>query len=86
MTRAQAIRHECLLQLYGSRPLAITAQHIRKVARRAGDDFTEIEITAELEFLVGQDLSTKIQDPATGVLKYSITSAGILHYEKSDPE
>lgn len=86
MTRPQEIRHECLLQLYGARPLSISPQHIRKVARRQAFDYLEREVMTELEFLVGQNLASKNQDPATGETKYSITSAGILHYEKTDPE
>ena len=36
MTRTQEIRHECLLQLYGSKEIAISTELIRKVAKREG--------------------------------------------------
>jgi hypothetical protein len=84
MTRDQEIRHECLLQLYGSKELPLTPDHIRKVARRQGFDYFETEIKSNLFFLTGQKFAEQLQDPATGVIKYRITSAGMLHYESSN--
>ena len=56
MKREQEIRHECLLQLYGSKEIAISAAHIRKVAKRQGFDYSEQEIRDALFFLRGQGL------------------------------
>jgi hypothetical protein len=85
MTRNQEIRHECLLQLYGSQSIPISPTHIRKVTRREGSDYTETEIGNALYFLVGQGLVERLQCPATGEPRYRITSRGMLHYESVDP-
>lgn len=81
MTRTQEIRHECLLQLYGSRSVPLNAAHIRKVARRQQFDFNEHEILNELNFLAGQLLAENVGNPATGEVLWRITSAGVLHFE-----
>lgn len=82
MTREQSIRHECLLQLYGARPMAITAAHVARVAKRNGDDFLDHECEAELAFLKDQGLAEERTDPGTGETRYRLTSAGVIHYEK----
>ncbi len=84
MERKQEIRHECLLQLYGSGAVAISGGHIRKVARRGGFDYSEVEVRDALHFLVGQKFVEDIQDAGTGEVRYRVTSAGILHYEKAN--
>lgn len=81
MDRIQEIRDECLLQLYGSKEIPLSASHIRKVAKRNGFDYSETEIRSALFFLKGQQLAEEIQDRATGEIKHRITSAGMLHYE-----
>jgi repressor of nif and glnA expression len=82
MTREQEVRHECLLQLYGSKEIPIAAAHIRKVARRQGFDYDEQEIRDALFFLNGQGLCERIEDRATGQVRHRITSAGMLDYER----
>lgn len=84
MTRAQEIRHEVLLQLYGSQSIPISKAHIRKVAKRGGFDYSETEVGDALFFLLGQGLAAKVQDEATGEIKYHITSHGTLQYENTD--
>ncbi len=80
------IRHECLLQLYGSKEIAISAAHIRKVAHRQGFDYTEQEIRDALFFLRGQGLCEIVSDPATGEVRHRITSKGMLEWENgSEP-
>ena len=85
MKREQEIRHECLLQLYGSKEISISATHIGKVARRQGFDYSEQEIRDALFFLRGQGLCELVVDPATGQQRHHITSAGMLHWEQSEP-
>jgi hypothetical protein len=84
MSRIHEIRHECLLQLYGSKEIPLTAAHIRKVARRQGFDYAEREIADALFFLRGQALCAEVRDEATGELRHRITSAGMLHYEREE--
>ena len=84
MTRNQEIRKEVLLQLYGLRPLPLSAHAIARRARRAQFDFTEREIEAECEFLRGQGLAGPVVDPASGERKYVITSRGVLEQEKGE--
>ena len=81
MTRAQEIRHECLLQLYGAQQIPIAPAHVRKVAKRQGFDYTETEIGDALYFLKGQGFAERLTDAATGELRYRITSAGTLQFE-----
>jgi hypothetical protein len=84
MTRTQEIRHECLLQLYGSGSIPISINHVRKVARRQGFDYSEAEVRDQLHFLRGQNLCEEVADRITGEAKYVITSEGMLAYEKND--
>lgn len=80
--RLQELRDECLLQLYGSKEIPLSAGHIRKVARRQGFDYAEAEIRSALFFLKGQGMAEEVPDVATGEVKHRITSAGMLHYER----
>ena len=82
MTREQEIRHEVLLQLYGSGSIPISLAHIKKVARRGGFDYLETEIRNAAHFLKGQGFCVEVQDAATGEVRFNITSAGMLNYEK----
>ena len=82
MKREQQIRHECLLQLYGSKEIALSAPYICKIARREGFDFTDQEIRDALFFLRGQGLCEIVRDDATGQIRHRITSAGMLHWEQ----
>jgi len=86
MTRPQEIRHECLLQLYGSKEIPISASLIRKVSRRQGFAYSDGEIRDALFFLRGQGLCESVTDPATGEIRHRITSAGMLHYETEGGE
>jgi len=81
MTRNQEIRKEILLQLYGLRPVPLSPYAIARRAQRAQFDFTEREIKAECEFLVGQGLASTVEDPASGEVKYVITSRGVIEQE-----
>ncbi len=84
MNRSQEIRHECLLQLYGSKEIPISAEHIRKVARRQGFDYSEQEIRDALFFLRGQGFCEAVLDDATGELRHRVTSKGMLEWEQRE--
>lgn len=84
MTRAQEIRHEVLLQLYGSQSIAISIEHIKRVCKRAGFDYGETELRDAIYFLRGQGLCEYVTDDATGEQRYRITSKGTLHYENHE--
>jgi hypothetical protein len=84
MTRAQEIRHEVLLQLYGSQSIAISILHIKKVAKRGGFDYGETELRDAIYFLRGQGFCEYVTDEATGEQRYRITSKGTLHYENHE--
>jgi hypothetical protein len=86
MNRVQEVRHECLLQLYGSKEIAISAPHIRKVAWRQGFDYSEQEICDALFFLRGQGLCETAPDRATGETRHRVTSAGMLHWESHEAQ
>ena len=81
MTRTQEIRHECLLQLYGSKEIAISTELIRKVAKREGLAYDPREIADALFFLRGQGLCEQITEGGTGELRHRITSKGMLYWE-----
>lgn len=82
MTRAQEIRHECLRQLYGARPLWRTAANIRKIARREDAvDWSESEVAAELVLLTQQQFAEELRDPGLGVLRYRISGKGTFEWE-----
>jgi len=85
MKQDQQIRHECLLQLYGAKEIPISAEHIRKIARREGFDYSDQEIRDALFFLRGQGFCELITDAATGQQRHRITSAGMLHWEQREP-
>jgi hypothetical protein len=85
MTRNQEIRHECLLQLYGSREIAISAELIRKVAQREGMDYDAREISGALFFLRGQGFCEQVTEGGTGEVRHRITSAGMLYWENRRP-
>lgn len=84
MTRQQEIRHECLLQLYGSGSIPISIAHIRKVAKRQGFDYSETEIRDQLHFLKGQEFAEQVASEGTGEIRFRITSKGMLEHERND--
>jgi repressor of nif and glnA expression len=84
MTRSHDLRHECLLQLYGSKEIPISAALIRKVARRQGFDYSEPEIRDALFFLRGQGMCELVRDEATGEVRHRITSAGMMKWEDGE--
>lgn len=84
MTRVQEVRHECLLQLYGSGRIPISAEHIQRVARRGGFRHGAEEIKNALHFLVGQGFAERVPDPASGEERWRITSAGMIEWELRD--
>jgi len=87
MTRNQAIRHECLLQLYGAgMSLALAPKQIAKVANREGADFAMPEVHDALLFLKGQGFAESVLNDGTGEQRFKITSQGVIHFETTNPE
>lgn len=84
MTREEEIRHECMLQLYGSRPLGISIAHIVKQAQRGGYDYSEREIKTAITFLLDQLFAVEQRDAATGEIRFRITAKGQLHWENRE--
>lgn len=85
MTRFQQIRAEILLAAYSARPLPLSPELIRRDANNAGRDYSQLEVTREIAFLVGSGLLASVQDPATLVTRYAITPAGVANYESQHP-
>ena len=83
MTIAQEIRHETLLQLYGSGSIPISVTHIQRSAKRAGFAYAAADIETALHFLVGQKLAEEVADPGTGEKRWRITSTGMIHHEQN---
>lgn len=81
--RNQAIRHECLMQLYGAMRLGTSAAAVRRTCQRNRDDFTAPEIADALFFLASQGLAQASTDPATGERRYTITGAGVTEWEQN---
>lgn len=71
------------MQLYASRPLALTPELIARQARKAGLDYTENEVRAECAFLHGQEMAQMMVDPGTGATKYAVASKGIIYHEQN---
>lgn len=82
MTQEQQLRSEVLLQLYGSRPLAVGVAVLQRTAQRAGIEASRIAILREAEFLAGQNLAERIVNPVTGETTYRITATGVITYER----
>lgn len=83
MTRVQEIRKEILMQLYASRPIAMSPALIARQARKSGLDYTENEVRAECSFLHGTELAQLLGDMGTGETRYAISSKGIMHHENA---
>lgn len=83
MKRTDEIRKEILFQAYGLRPLPVTAAQMHRACRKARMDFSEIEIDRELPFLVGEKLMERVAEPGVTEKHFTITSAGIRHYEEN---
>ena len=83
MTRNQQIRSEILTLTYAARPLAMSAEAMARRTRQFGNDFTTVEMARESAFLAGQKLIESQLDISTGESRYSITSAGVVEYERT---
>jgi DNA-binding transcriptional ArsR family regulator len=82
MTRENDIRKEILMQLYAVRPLSLRAARIARDARKADYDYSEKEISRELQFLEDSALVIADRDPGTTGKVYRLSPAGITHYEE----
>jgi hypothetical protein len=83
MTRAQEIRHECLLQLHGSGSIPISPAHIRTQAKRQGFEYTDTEVRDALYFHTSQGNAEILTDGVSGESRYRITSKGMILFENN---
>jgi hypothetical protein len=83
MNRTDSIRKEILLQLYGSRPLALSAERIERDARKQGYDFSSIEIARELQFQADETLVVELEIPGVAHKLYRIGSKGVRQFEQA---
>ena len=82
MSRNDNIRQEILLQLYGSRPLARSADFISREASKQGLQLSAQEIKSELIFLADEGLVITIKDAAGTAQMYRIHAHGVRYYEE----
>lgn len=80
--RTNDIRKEILMQLHTLRPLSLTAARITRDAKKAGYDYTEAEIKAELQFLEDDKLVIGEREPGTTGKVYRIHALGVSVYEE----
>lgn len=85
MQRAEPIRKEILLQLYGVKPLARSAEQIERECKRQGDDYTKSEIAGEMQFLADEGLLIEIPASGTGTSSklFRIHSNGVRLYQQT---
>jgi DNA-binding transcriptional ArsR family regulator len=82
MSRENDIRKEILMQLYAVRPLSLRAARIARDAQKADYDYTEREISRELQFLEDTKIVIAERDPGTTGKVYRISALGVAHYEE----
>jgi hypothetical protein len=82
MRTEESIRQEIILQLYASRPLALTAERMSRNARREGDNYSTEEIAREADFVEGEKLAEKVAVPGSTTEAWKLTAAGVRHYEQ----
>ena len=82
--RREECRREVLRYLAERAALAFPAATIRRKLRFDGDDFSDAEIDAALQFLLGlSEPQIKTRDDPHGVTKYyQASSAGVLAHER----
>jgi len=81
MKRTEQVRKEILLQLYGSRPIALSAERIERDARKQGYGFTAFEIERELQFLMDEELIAQVELKGSAIRLFRILSAGVKQFE-----
>ena len=82
MTRENDIRKEILLQLYATRPLALSAERIARDAKKNDYDYSATEVKRELVFLQDKSLVILIPDEIGTANLYRIHALGVTHYEQ----
>ena len=84
MNRAELIRKEILLQLYGVKPLARSAEQMERECKRQGDNYSKSELAAELQFLADEGLVFEIPASGSGSTSrlYRIHANGVRKYEQ----
>ncbi len=82
MERKNDIRKEILFQLYGVRPLSLSAARIARDCRKGGYDYTPDEIKSELQFLEDEKLIIGEREPGTTGKVFRIHALGVSVYEE----
>jgi len=82
MRREEQIRKEILLQLYASRPLALSAERLERDATKEGYDYTKREIARELQFLIDEEVVIRVETAGTAVVLFRIGPAGVRLFEQ----
>lgn len=84
--RNQEIRSEALRNLYAAgQQIGASVPLLWRQLRTAGFDYSPDEIAGAALFLGGQGFAEKVEDPSSGVVRFVITSRGVLHYEAQNP-
>lgn len=83
MKREDQIRKEILMQLYATRPIALTPERIQRDAHKQGYDYSVSEVKREAAFLCDEGLIFKIEEPGTTSIMYRIHASGVRHYEQN---
>ena len=81
MTRPEQIRKEILLQLYASRPLALTAGRMARDARKEGYDYSAADIARETQFLLDEGLAVEFAAAGSTERHCRISAEGVRQYE-----
>lgn len=81
--RQDDIRKEILLQLYATRPIALTAERIQRDAKKQAYDYSLTEVKQELQFLADEGLIFVIEDKGATTRLYRIHASGVRHYEQN---
>ncbi len=82
MTQQEECRHDCLAFLAARSTLCFPAEAVQRGCRREGADWSQENIRAALELLVGLDLATATRDSLGSTYYYKITAAGVLAFER----
>jgi hypothetical protein len=82
MSRQEQIRKEILLQLYASRPLALSAERLERDARKQAYDFTRNEIARELQFLIDERMVLELEPRGSTTRLYRIDALGVRQFEQ----
>jgi len=82
ISEAQGTRREVLMQLYGARPVSMSAANMSRNLQRWGERIDADILAREAAFLAGQGMAIESTDPVSGEKRWTISSAGVIAYEQ----